>query len=317
VLSISFLHRKIKRIVFECVSKWDGTNERALSSSQMKQIAGRAGRYGLLDDDNPAGFVTTLYENDLPKLRKALEAPVVPLQHARIGPSNLSLREIAQALPLGSSTNTIYEAHNYIAALGKAYRFGEYPSLWEITNFIDSKGGQLTVEDRKMLMAAPIPWRDEACMEVVELFVRMYRNRMSVSLRQSLRNTEYMQTVIGVEEMMAEGRAPTSSQRTLQVLETFHRVLGLYLWLSFRNPVIFAEFEEGHELKERVEKVLEWSLHGVNASMKSKDAFEREQMYMLNKKHGSRNVHWLGKRQMQAKQSQERSESRISYVRAE
>lgn len=314
----SHFHRMIKRIVFETTRKWDGKQERSLSSSQIKQIAGRAGRYGL-HDDNPAGFVTTLHESDLPIIREALDSPIVPIKHARIGPTSESLRATAQALPLGSSTNTVYEVHHYVSTLGKAYRFAEFARLWEITSFIDNKGGEMTLDDKKLLMSAPIPWRDEACMEVVETFVRMYRNRLSVDLRQSLRNTDYMQTINSVEEMMAEDLAPTSSPRTLQVLETFHKVLGLYLWLSFRNPVTYADFERVHELKRRAEKVLDWSLQGVNASMKSKEDLEMERIYTTKQKERrARDVNWIGKRQSQVEYALKRAERRMAmdeYVR--
>ena len=39
----------LKRIVFSAVRKWDGTAERALTHSEIRQIAGRAGRYGHQD----------------------------------------------------------------------------------------------------------------------------------------------------------------------------------------------------------------------------------------------------------------------------
>jgi ATP-dependent RNA helicase SUPV3L1/SUV3 len=283
----------------------------------MKQIAGRAGRYGLHDpDETPCGFVTTLHSNDLPLLHSALSEPIVPITHARIGPSPETLRATWQALPRNSSTNTVYEVHHYVASLGKAYRFAEYPKLWEIATFVDSQGGELTMDDKRLMMTAPIPWRDEACMEVVQTFVRMYRNRMSVDLKVCLRNTEYMQTMLEVEEMMAEGLTPTSSTKTLHLLETFHKILGLYLWLSFRNPVAYADFERVHEWKERAEKVLEWSLQGVNASLKSKDLLEMEMRYVERRRERkARNgVDYIGRRQNMAETSLRRSEERQSAV---
>jgi hypothetical protein len=39
---------------------------------------------------------------------------------------------------------------------------------------------------------------------------------------------------------------------TLRDLEMFHRVLGLYLWLSFRNLVMYADYETVCKLKKRV-----------------------------------------------------------------
>ena len=47
--------RNIKRIVFNTLLKYDGTSTVLLTSSQVKQIAGRAGRYG---SDHPEGEAT-------------------------------------------------------------------------------------------------------------------------------------------------------------------------------------------------------------------------------------------------------------------
>lgn len=47
--------RNIKRIVFSTLLKYDGTHTVMLTSSQVKQIAGRAGRYG---SNHPEGEVT-------------------------------------------------------------------------------------------------------------------------------------------------------------------------------------------------------------------------------------------------------------------
>ena len=51
------LNRNIKRIVFHRLEKFDGEKIALLSSSHAKQIAGRAGRYGM---DHSCGAVTTL-----------------------------------------------------------------------------------------------------------------------------------------------------------------------------------------------------------------------------------------------------------------
>ena len=50
------LHRNIKRIVFNSLEKFDGYQLRALTSAHAKQIAGRAGRYGM---EHNHGAVTT------------------------------------------------------------------------------------------------------------------------------------------------------------------------------------------------------------------------------------------------------------------
>lgn len=57
------------RIVFTTLHKYDGVETRPLSASEIKQIAGRAGRYA---SGHAEGYVSVLNSEDLPLLREAL-----------------------------------------------------------------------------------------------------------------------------------------------------------------------------------------------------------------------------------------------------
>jgi hypothetical protein len=57
------------RIVFTTLHKYDGVETRPLSASEIKQIAGRAGRYA---SGHAEGYVNVLNSEDLPLLREAL-----------------------------------------------------------------------------------------------------------------------------------------------------------------------------------------------------------------------------------------------------
>ena len=69
----------IRRIVFMNTMKFDGTEKRRLEAEEIRQIAGRAGRYGYYD----VGYVQTAMEVDY--VCKKLEEPLYPLKRARIG----------------------------------------------------------------------------------------------------------------------------------------------------------------------------------------------------------------------------------------
>lgn len=94
-------------MVFETVSKWNGSEQVFLSSSQIKQIAGRAGRFGTSETSSESGsnaedvggIATTLHEEDLEVLRKAMEAPMVPVARAAIQPSFEILERISVTIP--------------------------------------------------------------------------------------------------------------------------------------------------------------------------------------------------------------------------
>ncbi|MHC1681772.1 MAG: helicase-related protein [Clostridiaceae bacterium] len=85
----------IKRIIFMAIKKFDGTMIRELTSQEVKQIAGRAGRKGIYD----TGYVAT-YKNTHEFLRDKINAKDRIIEQAVLGPSeeilkvkSLSLRE--------------------------------------------------------------------------------------------------------------------------------------------------------------------------------------------------------------------------------
>ena len=64
----------IRRIIFSTITKFDGEQRRRLTFSELKQIAGRAGRYGIYED----GKVLTMEEDSY--VKKALAQPSFPIK---------------------------------------------------------------------------------------------------------------------------------------------------------------------------------------------------------------------------------------------
>ncbi|RDB19317.1 ATP-dependent RNA helicase suv3, mitochondrial [Hypsizygus marmoreus] len=266
------LNLKIRRVVFEAVRKWNGTREEALSVSQTKQIAGRAGRYGLHGSDNSGGSTTTLLPSDLAFLRKTLPTPLPALQYARIGPSEKTFRAFANALPASSSTQTIFDAHRYISRLPPTYRYVQpnEETMRDICAFIDMRGKGLTFADRVMLVQAPIPWRDDKALEIVGRFISMYRDEMDVELTAAMEGTQMLETLGKVEVQMMGVDKVKAAATMLEVLESLHRVLVVYLWMSFRYPVVYHCHDQVADMKGRVERALEWVLKGMTMGRREK-----------------------------------------------
>ncbi len=86
----------IKRIVFSTLSKFYNSKEHFITESEIKQIAGRAGRYGRF----PEGKVTTLKKVDegLDLVRSALSAKLEQKELAMVGPDLDIFRSVNKAL---------------------------------------------------------------------------------------------------------------------------------------------------------------------------------------------------------------------------
>ena len=175
-----------------------------LSVSAVKQIAGRAGRYGQSDNDL-GGSATTFLQSDIPYLQHCLAQPFQSLPLARVGPSRESFEKIVQVLPSEStSMRTLLDAHMYVGTCGGGVGSGVAPALEAGEKIIDMAGCsvrfrnpdavqdvcryldslQLTDDtfppspnesslilplfDRVQLLYAPIPWRDPDAVRMIK-----------------------------------------------------------------------------------------------------------------------------------------------------
>lgn len=86
----------VKRIIFSTLTKYFNSKEHPISMSEIKQIAGRAGRFQRF----PEGFVTTLTKVDggLETLQEALSHKLEQKELAMVGPDLDIFRSVNQAL---------------------------------------------------------------------------------------------------------------------------------------------------------------------------------------------------------------------------
>ncbi|BAK99240.1 putative helicase [Oscillibacter valericigenes Sjm18-20] len=77
----------IRRLIFTELEKFDGESRRPLTSQEIKQIAGRAGRIGIYE----VGYVACLDER-IPLVEEKLSAEDEPIEQAVVGPSESILQ---------------------------------------------------------------------------------------------------------------------------------------------------------------------------------------------------------------------------------
>lgn len=273
------LNLKIKRIIFEKASKFNGRSDVPLTVSQVKQIAGRAGRFG---QHSSGGLVTTLHANDLAFVKRTLSKALPPLTHARVNVSQEDIARIAAALPSTVKTQYLFEAHAYVGNLnygggGKVFKFQEVAKMGEMAEVLDKMGPDFTLKDRAAIVAAPVPWKDYDGVHVVQNILNSKTRDMVVSLEQAFDEAEIVEALSTTEQAMARAQGaadvgvkpPTvkeeATQESLKSLEKLHRCLVLYLWLSYRNPVTYYDYDNAMTLKGRVEVALDWCLASLSA----------------------------------------------------
>jgi ATP-dependent RNA helicase SUPV3L1/SUV3 len=254
-----------------------------LSVSQIKQIAGRAGRYRTANQDQKedgdetklidsqesrvssfkgtvkqsnVGLVTCLDEKDLYDIQTALNAEPDPIKAAGLHPPTEFLDTFANSLPPGTPFEYLLQRAQHEVLIHPRYFLCDTRDQRNVAGCIDTVKG-LNVVQSCILAAAPVDTRTEIGKRVVKALARCIANRKAVTI------ADLAEIPLDVLDQ------PISGDRTYLVdLELLHKSLILYLWLSFRFSNILLDRGMAIHAKELVEEKINTTLLEFSANPK-------------------------------------------------
>ncbi|KAH9053740.1 P-loop containing nucleoside triphosphate hydrolase protein, partial [Lactarius vividus] len=261
------LNLKIKRVIFETMVKWDGWVEIPLEASQVKQIAGRAGRYGMGAE---GGIVTTLEPSDLPLLEAAMDTKLEPLRYACVGFISNTIQDLFAALPRDSTASTVRSALFFCSVLPPSMAVMD-PGVKEAETmvYIDSFSQELASAERALLLQCPFPSTNDKYKVVLGEMFRMYRDGLSVDLRKILLDSGLLESLEQVLAARQANRTLHKPRQDLMGLETLHGVLTVYAWLSLRSSIAFYSYDLAVALRKATQEAMEYCLQNFSASSPS------------------------------------------------
>ena len=205
---------------------------RLVPPSRMKQIAGRAGRFGF---GSSQGIVTCLHDQDMEYLRDCMNTPNDNYTHAGIAPPATLIEELSYQ----------YKDLSLVAMLGAITDAGRYgkcftPSISQeqkiIVHLLCSFPA-LSIAEKLLLSAAPVNLRDSGTVNAFHWFITCIADKRPCPLRVSLAHHR-------------------QALDYLSMAESFYRTLDLYLWLAFRFPEIFTEQDQVLEKREQCNRLV-------------------------------------------------------------
>lgn len=241
------LNLNIRRVVFQAVHKFDGTTKRELLAPEAKQIAGRAGRAGTRW---PNGIATTLHAADLPVLREALDAPVVPIERAGICPTDEQLVAFEAHMPAGTSLPKLLSAFVEASRLdGSAYFMGRMDHIMAAAKALEAVPG-LDLRTRYTLCAAPVQLQRED--------LKAYFLAWAHALAAGRVATMDVQLPL-------EGAWDVHGMESMELLETRAASLDLYIWLAQKFPASFPQLAAALAAKQQAVRWIESGLESLTA----------------------------------------------------
>ncbi|XP_056695986.1 DExH-box ATP-dependent RNA helicase DExH16, mitochondrial isoform X3 [Spinacia oleracea] len=216
------LNLNISRIIFSTLKKFDGLEMRDLTVPEIKQIAGRAGRYG---SKYPVGEVTCLDREDLPLLHSSLNSPSPDLERAGLFPSYDLLLMYSRANPQ-NGLYQILEHFSMNAKLSSNYFISDCEEMLKVAAIIDEL--PLGLKEKYLFCISPVDVDDDISSQGLVQFAQTYAQKGLVQLRE-----------IFTPGTLTVPKTPAA----LQELESVHKVLELYVWLSYRLDESFPDRE--------------------------------------------------------------------------
>jgi ATP-dependent RNA helicase SUPV3L1/SUV3 len=241
------LNLPIRRILFAATTKYGG-----LGPHLIRQIAGRAGRYG----HYPEGFVGVLAGEDPDPIRAAIEADPAPLEGPmRVLPREGQLLDIGRRLGAPSLIRVltvVAERFRWPASGIELGRLDDAMAMGEIT-----AAARLPLKDALGYLGCPADLRDKRTSMQLIAWARRHAHGLAVSAPPPPPR-RLDQAIAGDPGDLADA-------------ERAAKLMTAYLWLAQKWPAIYAEEEDARAALGRLNAHIERSLRmGASARLRKR-----------------------------------------------
>jgi ATP-dependent RNA helicase SUPV3L1/SUV3 len=241
------LNLPIQRVVMTTCFKFNGIEEEEVPVALARQIAGRAGRFGVHEE----GFVAG-YDDETHHIMRALlkeRIPPLPASGFAVAPSIEYLHRISAITGEQSLARLFMRfVHNIDVPDGFFYpRITEEQS--ERAQWLDNL--PLSVAEKFTLSLVPISSRIPALHQYWENWARALAKRKVCHIEPD------------PHELV---------RQNLQEVEDTCRMYSAYAWLSFRIPEYFPDGESAHELAREASERIDRILQAQNAAIRKRRA---------------------------------------------
>lgn len=214
------LNLPIKRVVFNSIEKFNGTEMEILPSHLLKQISGRAGRFGKFE----CGFVTGTSRMFLPFIKKSLKQKfdTEPLEKFQISPNLVAMTNISNMFEI-NDISEILRQFKTVMLNDEHFEMMNLDNMIEVSSYVNKK---LPLDIKFAYTCAPVNLKDGNSVFQIEKWSKKHSKNEEIFLEDTCLNYKNIYGTVSEE---------------LLILENTVKNCNTYLWLSMRFPEIYVD----------------------------------------------------------------------------
>jgi ATP-dependent RNA helicase SUPV3L1/SUV3 len=236
----------LRRVVFSTLRKFDGVRDRQLTAMEIKQIAGRAGRFGHHDE----GLVTALqqvgtYAQVESIIGNALTGDAGKLRgKAYVRPNQETVLSASEVLQTDRLGRVLRHLNDTLVAGHPDLRMADMEEMIDLATLLDTV--DMPILDRLSYSMAPVDGREQLAVELLLDWARQHARDGRVQAPDFGVNTDLLK------------------------LEARVKIATSWLWLAQRYPDVFDDSEAVVELRASLNAKIEEKLVATSVSHRRK-----------------------------------------------
>ncbi|ADR32733.1 helicase domain protein [Sulfuricurvum kujiense DSM 16994] len=231
------LNLPIKTLLFSKADKFDGQNQRNLTATEVRQISGRAGRYGLSEKGYVGALTADVLKTISSLFTKAIEPIVLPFNVMANFDHIMLVSNILEEKSLSNIVDFFVRNMKFEGP----FRAANLESMQEASAIVDRY--DLDMRTKYTLATAPLSTSSPLVMAAFERYVRALEQKKPIAYIPPQR--------LGLHAL---------SMEELQEAEDRIKEISLYLWLSYRLGEFFVDAEKARTFRGELNRFIENSL---------------------------------------------------------
>ena len=264
------LNLPIKRVLFSSITKFNGKIHTQLNDNEIRQIAGRAGRYGLHEKGSVGIFIDSNdvfspKEHELKIIKEAINQNIFLNQyHLKVYPVMPTQEMVSYVSEtykenLPDSIKTCSRIIN--KNLNSFYRYNTTSSQMEIANIIEENTPYLSIETQYTYMGCPVKLNNFDIISVFKEWLQRHSDGISNDLPYDI----------------------ISKENGLEYAENISAISTMYMWLSMRFKDIYTENIKAKNIHNQSDDIIEWFIKDKLLNIRKKKENNRiKQMNFQN-----------------------------------